>query len=212
LQKITIIQNAKQMNKLIIFIFCCCPFILVAQTNDANLSTNAHKSGFASASRVNNVIFSMHLFSHKLFADSRKIKEFEKNSIISGNRKLNNKNFLKFSSGKNRLSVRAGAGFSKQINEINKRMKNIFHSDKSSGAFSNLAGLSLIVGELPTVVDDGSIFTPSDPKINKFINSYPQNSLMSYVLGSIFTPSGFYIGLAVPVPYTKTVAIPKKGD
>lgn len=200
------------MNKLLIFIFCCCPFILFAQTNDANYATTAHKSGFASTPRVNNVIFSMHLFSHNLFSGSRKIKEIEKCSLITGSRKSNNRNYLKFANGKNRLSVRAGAGFSKQITEINKRMKNIFHSDKSSGTFSNMAGMSLIVGELSTVVEDGSIFTPSDPKINKIIHSYPQNSLMGYILGSVFTPSGFYIGLSVPVPYTKTGTIPKKRD
>ena len=95
------------------------------------------------------------------------------------------------------------SGFSKQIIEINKRMKNIFRSDKPSGTFSNMAGLGLIVGELSTVVEDGSVMPPSDTKISKFINSYPPNSLMGYILGSVFTPSGFYIGLAVPVPYTK---------
>ena len=200
------------MNKLLIFIFCCCPFLLFAQTNDANYTTTAHKSGFASTSRVNNALFSLHLFSHNLFSGSRKIKEIEKCSLITESRKSNNRNYVKFAAGKNRLSVRAGAGFSKQINEINKRMKNIFHSDKSSGTFSNKAGLSLIVGELSTVVEDGSIFTPSDPKINKIIHSYPQNSLMGYLLGSVFTPSGFYIGLSVPVPYTKTGTIPKKRD
>lgn len=198
------------MNKLLIFIFCCCPFLLFAQTNDANYTTNAHKSGFASTSRVNNVIFSMHLFSHSLFSGSRKFKDLEKNSLLSGGRKSNNKNYIKFAAGKNHLSVRAGAGFSKQINEINKRMKKIFHSDKSSGTFSNMAGFSLIVGELSSVVEDGSIFTPSDPKINKIIQSYPQNSLMGYLLGSVFTPSGFYIGLSVPVPYTNTGTISKK--
>jgi len=200
------------MNKLLIFIFCCCPFHLFGQTNEANYTTKAHKSGFASTPRVNNALFSLHLFSHKLFSGSRKFKEIEKNSLISGSRKSNHKNFINLANGKNRLFVRGGAGFSKQINEINKRMKKIFHSDKSSGTFSNMAGLSLIVGELSTVVEDGSIFTPSDPKINKFIQSYPQNSLMSYLLGSVFTPSGFYIGLSVPVPYTNTGTIPKKRD
>lgn len=200
------------MNKLLIFIFCCCPFLLFAQTNDANYTTTAHKSGFASTPRVNNALFSMHIFNHYLFSGSRKFKEPEKNSFISGSRKSNQKNYQKSANGKNRLSVRAGAGFSKQTNEINKRMKKIFHSGKSSKIFSNTAGMSIIVGELSTVVKDGSIYTPSDPRIDKIIHSYPQNSLMGYILGSVFTPSGFYIGLSVPVPYTNTGTISKKRD
>jgi len=198
------------MNKLLIFILCYCPLFLFAQTNDANYTTNAHKSGFANTSHVNNFFFSVHLFGSKLFTGSHKLKEIEKCSLIGGSRKSGNRHYSKFAFSKTRLSVKPVSSFSKQINEINKRMKNIFHSDKSSGAFSNMAGLSLIVGELSNVVEDGSIMTPSDPKINKFINSYPQNSVMGYLLGSVFTPSGFYIGLAVPVPYSKTGTNPKK--
>jgi len=130
--------------------------------------------------------------------------------LVDGISKAEIKRSQKFAISKNKLSVKPMSSFSKQINEINKRMKNIFHSNKSSGTFSNMAGLSLIVGELSNVVEDGSIYTPSDPKINKFIKSYPQNSVMGYVLGSVFTPSGFYIGLAVPVPYTKNGTSPKK--
>jgi len=198
------------MNKLLIFILCYCPLFLFAQTNDANYTTNTHKSGFANTPHVNKFFFSVHLFGSRLFTGSHKLKEIEKYSLVAGVSKSDIKRSQKFAITKNKLSVKPMSGFSKQINEINKRMKNIFHSDKSSGSFSNMAGLSLIVGELSNVVEDGSIMTPSDPKINKFISSYPQNSLMGYVLGSVFTPSGFYIGLAVPVPYTKTGANPKR--
>lgn len=197
------------MNKLLIFIFCYCPLFLLAQTNDAINTTNAHKSGIASTSLVNNVIFSLHLSYNKQFIGSKKLKEFEKCSFNAAGIKPNSKHSPQFSVTKNKLSVKPMSGFSKQISEINKRMKNIFRSNKSSGTFSNISGLGLIVGELSTVVEDGSVM-PSDPKISKFINSFPPNSLMGYLLGSVFTPSGFYIGLSVPMPNTKNGTNPKK--
>lgn len=191
------------MNKLFIFIFCCCPLFLSAQSNNSDFTSNNHKPGVAGASHNENYVFSIHLFGTNKVACSIEPEKIEKCSFGDGKSKLAIKNNSKFAFAKHRLSEKPTESPTNQIAEINKKMKKIFHSGKSSGKFSNNAGLSLIVGELSNVVEDGSVMPPPYPKVNKFLNSYPHNSLMGYLLGSVFTPSGFSIGLSVPVPYDK---------
>jgi len=192
------------MNKLFLFIFCCCPIYLFAQSNEAHFTSNAHKSSIAARSGLDNYIYSIQLFGNNFFARSNKHKEIEKCSFKTGNIKSTIKHYPRFTIAIHRLSEKPAGNPPNQIAEINKKIKKIFHSSESAGIFSNNNGVSVIVGELSNVVEDGSVMPPPHPKVNKFLNSYPQNSLMGYLLGSVFTPSGFYIGLSVPVPYTKT--------
>ncbi|HNW88572.1 MAG TPA: hypothetical protein PKN48_02855 [Bacteroidales bacterium] len=192
------------MNKLIIFIFCYCPLYLFAQPHEVNFISVDHKSRITGTSYAHNYILSFHLFSTNLFTRTYKHKDFEKYGFEHGSMKSLIKHYPKSAFAKHRLSEKPEANPTNQSSEINKKMKKIFHSGKSQGVFSNNTGLNVIVGELSNVVEDGSLMPPSYTKVNKFVNSYPHNSLMGYLLGSVFTPSGFYIGLSVPVPYAKT--------
>ncbi|HNZ42546.1 MAG TPA: hypothetical protein PKN41_04315 [Bacteroidales bacterium] len=195
------------MNKLFLFIFCYYPLFLSAQSGNVTYFQNSHKPANSGIARSDMFVWSIHLFGNNFYDNSGKIKENKKNNLISWNTKSANKHYRPITLAKNRISVKSSAVTTKQVSEINKRMKKIFHSKEKQGIFSNNIGLNVIVGELSNVVEDGSIMPPSYPKLKKFIHSYPPNSLMGYVLGSIFTPSGFYIGLSVPVPYTKTGAV-----
>ncbi len=161
-------------------------------------------SGISATSYAHDYIFSFHLFSNSLFIRTNKYKDFEKSGIEPWSIKSLNKHYPKYAFAKHRLAGKPEANRTNQGPEINKKMKKFFYSGKSPDLFSNSTGLSVIVGELSNVVEDGSLMPPSYTKVNKLINSYPHNSLMGYLLGSVFTPSGFYIGLSVPVPYAKT--------